>query len=137
MEQLGDAHDGAVWDVTNVHLAHKRHQMMLTRAENFNLLNYHHIFVIFIEDSVVSNALDVLPVSVSKGHDNLSESSGGAEETRLIRIFTDTVEDGSNSVQYLKEPVTALLERLLDSHSQPAGYVYCRTPRRAPTRVNV
>jgi len=97
-----------------VHLARERYEVVLTQAGNVDVLDDDHLMVVLIEDGVVDDIPNVLPVALGGTHDCLCIASWSVEEARPIRVFADVLEDGLDCVLDLAEALSRILWRLLE-----------------------
>lgn len=106
-----------VRDVANVHLARKRYEVVLAQAGDINVLDDDHLVVILVEDGVVDDIPNVLPVALGEGHDRFGVAFGRVEEARSVWVFADGLEDGLDCVLDLVETLSRGVGGLLESCS--------------------
>ncbi|KAF5136310.1 hypothetical protein E5D57_000070 [Metarhizium anisopliae] len=113
--QLGDADDGVVRDVADVHLARKGHQVVLADRVDVDVLDNDHLGVALLEDGAVDNVEHVLLVAARKVQHGLGVALRRGQEALAVRVLAHALEDGADGSLDAVEPRRRRLGVLLQA----------------------
>ncbi len=83
-----------------MHLAVKRQHMVLTQAEELNVLHDHHLVVFHAVDSTVHYLFDILGIPARQITQRLFHSLRRAQQPVTFRIFTDRFQHAADQGGY-------------------------------------
>ena len=80
-------------DIGHVHLAEKGQQMMFAEAEEFDILDDHHLVILHAEERVVDDLLDILRVTAGEVFQCLVGALGRTQKAFPSRVLTEPSQD--------------------------------------------
>ena len=100
-------------DSASAHLAGKRHQVVLAQAEYLDIFHDNHLVMSFVEYGIVDDISHVFLVPLGEIQHGLCVAVGGGQDAFPVRVFSDTLQDGTDSAAHLLQPRRRLLWALL------------------------
>lgn len=95
--KLGEAEDAPVGDVANVHFARERDEVVLAHGEDLDVLDDDELVVVFGEDGVVDDRLQVFLVAFGEVEHGFCVARWRVEEALAVGVFTDAFEDRTDA----------------------------------------
>jgi hypothetical protein len=75
--------------------------MVLTQAEDVNVLHNYQLVVVFMKDCAIHNVSQIFLITLGEEHHGLRVSFWCIAETLPVRVFADTFQNCANSISQL------------------------------------
>jgi hypothetical protein len=104
------------------YLAIERDEMVLAETEELDILDNDHLVVTFAEDCSINDVFNAVLVALGEGQQCLGVTRGCVEQSFAIRVFANTLEEGSYGATHLLQAGFGLFGILFSALTGSATY---------------